>query len=216
MNVLSVLSGSSRMKGGSMTEILLDTIFIAALSQAFGIPISQAVVATNPVYSTRLQGCGSVSREQSNFTAGENISLDVKDVTDVACMDGAAASTEAMKVQRQDIQHLLGAGHITAAIIVDVFAAVYQAAYRWGDMLYQNRVCMQFVHSVHAVLPRPTEGVASLMSLAADCLRHPDGHLYYIGAHTFGILGSVRLLLHPRILYHLLISSQADRQFRDG
>ena len=38
-------------------------------------------------------------------------------------------------------------------------------------------------------LSRPAEGIASLISLAADCLRHPDGHLYYIGASMFGILG---------------------------
>lgn len=36
---------------------------------------------------------------------------------------------------------------------------------------------------------RYSDGISSLVSLAAACLQHPDGHLYYLGADTFGALG---------------------------
>ena len=50
-----------------------------------------------------------------------------------------------------------------------------------------NEATLDTVHTPS--LSRPAEGIASLISLAADSLRHPDGHLYYIGASVFGILG---------------------------
>ena len=42
---------------------------------------------------------------------------------------------------------------------------------------------------VHVYLYRPIEGIASLLQMAADSLRHPNGHLYYLGADLFGVLG---------------------------
>ena len=51
-------------------------------------------------------------------------------------------------------------------------------------------------------LSRPAEGIASLISLAADCLRHPDGHLYYIGASMFGILGYSTIVVAMETVSH--------------
>ena len=39
------------------------------------------------------------------------------------------------------------------------------------------------------VYTRPVEGIASLLQIAVDSLRHPDGHLYYLGVGLFGVLG---------------------------
>ena len=36
---------------------------------------------------------------------------------------------------------------------------------------------------------RYSDGISSLVSLAAACLQHLDGHLYYLGADTLGALG---------------------------
>ena len=41
----------------------------------------------------------------------------------------------------------------------------------------------------YTVLNRPVEGVASLLEIAAESLRHPDGHIYYLGTDLFGVLG---------------------------
>ena len=41
----------------------------------------------------------------------------------------------------------------------------------------------------YTVLNRPVEGVASLLEMAAESLRHPDGHIYYLGTDLFGVLG---------------------------
>ena len=49
--------------------------------------------------------------------------------------------------------------------------------------VYYNICCTLFC------IPRPVEGIASLLQMAADSLRHPDGHLYYLGADLFGVLG---------------------------
>ena len=38
---------------------------------------------------------------------------------------------------------------------------------------------------------RPAGGIASLMNIAGDCLRCHGGHLYYIGAQLFGIVGFI-------------------------
>ena len=38
---------------------------------------------------------------------------------------------------------------------------------------------------------RPVEGIASLLQMAAESLRHPDGHIYYLGTDLFGVLHGV-------------------------
>lgn len=49
------LSGSSRMKGGSMTAILLEIVFTAALARAFALPLSQLITGAAPLLTTDKQ-----------------------------------------------------------------------------------------------------------------------------------------------------------------
>ena len=44
-----------------------------------------------------------------------------------------------------------------------------------------------FPHS----LPRAAPGIASLIEVAHECLRHSNGHLYYMGTQLFGIVGFI-------------------------
>lgn len=39
--------------------------------------------------------------------------------------------------------------------------------------------------------PRPAPGIASLMSIAGDCLRDHSGRVFYVGADLFGIVGFI-------------------------
>ena len=48
---------------------------------------------------------------------------------------------------------------------------------------------MMFFSIVYIFCNRPVEGIASLLQMAADSLRHPNGHLYYLGVDLFGVLG---------------------------
>jgi len=137
------------MKGGSMTAVLLDTIFITALSRAFRIPLEQFIRVAAPAAGIdSLTNCDhSVRGDVLQVNTCEDIKVDES-------QDGESKFQHSLSKEYQDV-----------AGIVDTFAAVYHSAYR------------------------PAKGVAALLNLAASCLRYPDGHLYYIGASTFGILG---------------------------
>ena len=52
----------------------------------------------------------------------------------------------------------------------------------------QKFVKVMFTFAIE-LLPRPVEGIASLLRMAAESLRHPDGHIYYLGTDLFGVLG---------------------------
>ncbi|XP_064391978.1 glucokinase regulatory protein-like [Halichondria panicea] len=49
------ITGSSRMKGGSMTAILLEIVFTAALARAFALPLSQLITGAAPLLTTDKQ-----------------------------------------------------------------------------------------------------------------------------------------------------------------
>ncbi len=38
---------------------------------------------------------------------------------------------------------------------------------------------------------RPDNGLAAILNEAGASLRHPDGHLYYVGRRLFGIIGFI-------------------------
>lgn len=38
---------------------------------------------------------------------------------------------------------------------------------------------------------RPASGLAALVDVAGASLRHPKGHLYYLGACLFGVVGFI-------------------------
>lgn len=124
------ITGSSRMKGGSMTAILLEIIFTAALSRTFSLPLSQLITGASPLHH----------------------SSDTKDYTE----DGHSTDNYSLTPSQQEI-----------VTLVDIFAATYSSAYK------------------------PSEGLARLVQLGGDSLRHPDGHLYYLGTQLLGILGFI-------------------------
>ena len=94
-----------------MTAILLDTIFITALSRAFRIPLEQFVQAAAPV-----AGIGGLANSDHSVRGD---ALQVNSCADTKVGDGASK-----------FQHSLSRGSQDVAGIVDMFAAVYQNAYR--------------------------------------------------------------------------------------
>ena len=88
-----------------MTEILLDTIFITAISSAFDIALLD-LVTTNPSAGTTKSG--PVSGSPPNLEEGSDFK-------------GSGKS---------EVMDSLCGGESAAASIIDVFASVYQAAYR--------------------------------------------------------------------------------------
>ena len=43
----------------------------------------------------------------------------------------------------------------------------------------------------HLNLCRPASGLGTLIDAAGASLRHPEGHLYYLGARLFGVVGFI-------------------------
>ena len=99
--------GSSRMKGGSMTAILLDTIFMTACSRAFGVSIhrlpSSAIQKEKSKNTPLLQ--------ESNVTDGETVAVHSSN-------DSSPDKSVCSLPQSQ----------LEIATIVDAFAATYNAA----------------------------------------------------------------------------------------
>ena len=205
-----------------MTAILLHTIFITALSRAFGTacwkqlanpPVDSGAALTNCTHSAMTKNLKSEGLVEEDALQGSSF-----EDTKVELFDGDAQQNEGAK-----FYHSLSRRYQEVASIVDTFAATYQSAYRWVwrprkkknqktdiDTSHKNKTRHKTLTGIQfklrgyngssgneatldtvptPSLSRPAEGIASLISLAADCLRHPDGHLYYIGASVFGILG---------------------------
>ena len=108
------------MKGGSMTAILLDIIFMTALSRAFNVSIHKLLSSTRqeegPNNTLLLQ-------EPSTTTNDETIA--------VHSSNGSSSDKSVSSLSR---------GQLEVATIVDAFAATYNAAYR--SALVSIIVCM--------------------------------------------------------------------------
>jgi len=102
------------MKGGSMTAILLDTIFITALSRALRIPLEQFIRVASPAAGIDgLTNCGhSVRGDVLQVNTCEDIKVDES-------QDGESKFQHSLSREYQDV-----------AGIVDTFAAVCHSAYR--------------------------------------------------------------------------------------
>ena len=99
---LVLISGSSRMKGGSMTAILLNVVFSLALSRAYSIPLSQLL----GIPDSHLPG-----RIPSPHSTGSDVTRNGTETDGSSC-------------------HMLSQGESEAALIVDAFQATYTSAYR--------------------------------------------------------------------------------------
>lgn len=113
-----------------MTAILLHTIFVTALSRAFGTscwnqlanpPVDSGVALTNcnhPVMTENLKSEGLAQEDALQGSSFED--------TKVELFDGGAQQNEGAK-----FYHSLNRRYQEVASIVDTFAATYQSAYRW-------------------------------------------------------------------------------------
>lgn len=99
------------MKGGSMTAILLNVIFTAALSQTFAIPLEKFLTPSGAISSD--------STTNYNLSLTNEISSNLK--------NGSSSATE---LKHTHATQVLTAGQSLIASIVDGFAATYHAAYR--------------------------------------------------------------------------------------
>ena len=52
-------------------------------------------------------------------------------------------------------------------------------------------LCFHPVLRFFPFLCRPVAGLAALVDVAGASLRHPKGHLYYVGAGLFGVVGFI-------------------------
>ena len=121
--------GSSRMKGGSMTAILLHAIFITALSRAFGTtcwnqittpPVDGGVVPTSCNHSALME-----NPKPGDLVQGDALQVNSFKDTKVEPFDRGAQQNEEPK-----FCHSLSRRHQEVASMVDTFAATYQSAYR--------------------------------------------------------------------------------------
>ena len=106
--------GSSRMKGGSMTAILLDIIFITALSRACAISLDKLL---SPTQGARLDNTLPLEPDIKN---GEP--------TPLPRSNPCAVNDSGLSPDR--MVSSLSRGQLEVATIVDAFAATYNAAYR--------------------------------------------------------------------------------------
>ena len=110
-----------------MTAILLHTIFITALSRAFGtscwnqLANPQVVALTNCNHSAMTENLKSEGLVQEVALLGSSF-----EDTKVEPFDGGAQENEGAK-----FYHSLSRRYQEVASIVDTFAATYQSAYRW-------------------------------------------------------------------------------------
>lgn len=121
--------GSSRMKGGSMTAILLHTIFITALSRAFGAtcwnrlansPVDGDVAPTSCNHSALMDNL-----KPKDLVQGDALQVNSFEDTKVEPFDRGAQPNEEPKCY-----HSLSRKHQEVASMVDTFATTYQSAYR--------------------------------------------------------------------------------------
>ena len=121
--------GSSRMKGGSMTAILLHTIFITALSRAFGAtcwnqltnpPVDGGVAPTSCNHSALMDNL-----KPKYLVQGDALQVNSFEDTKVEPFDRGTQPNEGPKCY-----HSLSRRHQEVASMVDTFAATYQSAYR--------------------------------------------------------------------------------------
>lgn len=96
-------TGSSRMKGGSMTAILLNIIFTLALSRAYSIPLAKLLHDPSPCE----RGEGHIPDLGSN----DDLGMKLHGSEESSC-------------------HKLSQGEAEVAILVDAFNATYNSAYR--------------------------------------------------------------------------------------
>ncbi len=95
-------AGSSRMKGGSMTVLLLNVVFSLAFSRAFSIPLSELLCIPESFLPSHTPSLGSNgSSVMGNGTRSE----------ETCC-------------------HSLSEGESEVALLVDAFQATYNSAYR--------------------------------------------------------------------------------------
>ena len=102
------------MKGGSITEILLDTIFTMAFCRAFDIPLKQFIGgSSSPAHS--------IPSSSPTHTARSNAVVGSQEGSETEGHSKAAVPV---------FEHSLCDDHTTVASIIDTFASVYNAAYR--------------------------------------------------------------------------------------
>ena len=95
------------MKGGSMTAILLDIIFITAFSRAFSVSIHKLLSSAK-----QEDGLENTLSQEPNITDGETVAVH----SSHSSPDKSVSS--------------LPQSQLEVAMIVDAFAATYNAAYR--------------------------------------------------------------------------------------
>jgi hypothetical protein len=100
--------GSSRMKGGSMTAILLDIIFMTALSRAFNISIHNLLSSAEQDEKSK-----NTLLQEPNIANGEMVA---------AHPSNGSSSDKTISSLRQS--------QLEIATLVDAFVATYNAAYR--------------------------------------------------------------------------------------
>lgn len=110
-------SGSSRMKGGSMTAILLEIVFTTAIARTFSLPLQDIITKGNPTITPHLplplhqMPAGSKEGVKMNRTVS-NSSRGDKEIT-------KTTSTYSTSIGQSQI-----------ATLVDAFMSTYNAAYR--------------------------------------------------------------------------------------
>lgn len=114
------------MKGGSMTAILLDTIFMTALSRVFSVSIHKLISSDKP--EDGLENIVAPSRE----------TLAVTDEFTILPSNGPSMDKAV---------HSISPSRLEVATIVDAFAATYNAAYRSALLLV-----FSFVYSLSPFL----------------------------------------------------------------
>lgn len=122
------------MKGGSMTAILLDIIFITALSRAFSVSIDKL---TSPAQQE--DGLENIPSQEPNVTNGETV----------------AAILSSGGVSPDKTIHSLSKSQLEVAMLVNAFAATYNAAYRSVlDLCTHPNLSSRFYSDCHTDLSK--------------------------------------------------------------
>ena len=133
------------MKGGSMTAILLDTIFLTALSITLNIPL-QSLLGGLKIHADI---CGrSLAEVDSKYSQHKDFVAEAGSMS----YSIAATGTEPTGLAQgkgQKFEYSMGVGGSVAARLVDMFAAVYLAAYRYDRFGFTS----QMWFGLHLFLP---------------------------------------------------------------
>lgn len=116
---LLYIAGSSRMKGGSMTAVLLNTIMITALSRAYDLPL-ESMLSESPLDS----------RVMLPLLSGDSVKAQRNDRANNVI--DSSSKPHALAVDGETVQHSRLSCLSDVVNLLDTFSLVYNAVYRYS------------------------------------------------------------------------------------